>query len=52
MLYAAARFGLEFLRGDYTNQVVGMLKSAQVTSVVAFTVAAGIFIWLQRKKRS
>ncbi len=45
MLYAAARFFLEFLRGDYLNLVFGILKSAQVTSVVAFAVAAGAFIY-------
>ncbi|MBR1806100.1 MAG: prolipoprotein diacylglyceryl transferase [Selenomonadaceae bacterium] len=50
MLYAAARFALEFLRGDYTQQVFGVLKSAQVTSVVAFTVALIIFVWLQMRK--
>ncbi len=47
MLYAAARFFLEYLRGDYTELFFGLLKSAQVTSVVAFTIAAGIFIWLK-----
>ena len=53
MLYAAARFALEFLRGDYMQQVFGVLKSAQVTSVVAFTVALIIFVWLQmRNKRT
>ena len=52
MLYAAARFFLEFLRGDYTQQVFGVLKSAQVTSVVAFSVALIIFVWLSfRRKR-
>ena len=50
MLYAAARFALEFLRGDYTAQVLGSLKSAQATSVVAFTIAAGIFIWLSWRR--
>lgn len=45
MLYAAARFFLEFLRGDYLNLVFGILKSAQVTSVVAFAVAAGAFVY-------
>ena len=50
MLYAAARFALEFLRGDYTQQVFGVLKSAQVTSVVAFTVALIIFVWLQFRR--
>ena len=51
MLYAAARFALEFLRGDYTQQVFGVLKSAQVTSVATFTVALIIFVWLSRRKR-
>ena len=51
MLYAAARFALEFLRGDYTQQVFGVLKSAQVTSVAAFTVALIIFVWLQWRNR-
>ena len=46
MLYAAARFFLEYLRGDYTNLAFGLLKSAQMTSVVAFTIFLGIFIWL------
>ena len=50
MLYAAARFALEFLRGDYTGQVIGFLKSAQVTSVIAFMIAAGIFIWLEWRR--
>ncbi|MBR2518184.1 MAG: prolipoprotein diacylglyceryl transferase [Selenomonadaceae bacterium] len=50
MLYAAARFFLEFLRGDYTQQVFGVLKSAQVTSVVAFSVALIIFVYLQFRR--
>ena len=50
MLYATARFFLEYLRGDYTELFFGLLKSAQVTSVVAFTIAAGIFIWLKLRR--
>ncbi len=46
MLYATARFFLEYLRGDYTNLAFGILKSAQMTSVIAFTIFFGIFIWL------
>ena len=49
MLYATARFFLEYLRGDYVNLTFGLLKSAQVTSVVAFTIAAVIFIYLKFK---
>ena len=51
MLYAVARFFLEFLRGDYNQLVFGILKSAQATSVVAFVIAAGIFIFLQTRKK-
>ena len=52
LCYGLMRFGIEFLRGDYNALVLGVLKSAQVTSVVAFTIAAGIFIWLSwRRKR-
>ena len=51
MLYSAARFALEFLRGDYTQQIFGALKSAQVTALVAFAIAAGIFIWLHCRRR-
>ena len=46
MLYATARFFLEYLRGDYNNLAFGLLKSAQMTSVIAFTIFLGIFIWL------
>lgn len=38
MLYAIERFFLEFLRGDYVNLTMG-LKSAQMTSVIAFVIA-------------
>lgn len=46
MLYSLARFFLEYLRGDYTNLVLGIFKSAQMTSVCAFTIALISFIWL------
>lgn len=46
MLYSVARFFLEYLRGDYTDLVLGVFKSAQVTSVTAFVVALGVFVYL------
>ena len=46
MLYSAARFGLEFLRGDYTEKVFGLFTSAQTTSLAAFTIALLFFIGL------
>ena len=53
MLYSAARFFLEYLRGDYTHLILGVFKSAQMTSVTAFTIAAIAFLLLQlRKSRS
>lgn len=51
MLYATARFFLENLRGDYTDLVFGILKSAQVTSVAAFTIFFAIFIYLGVRQR-
>ena len=50
MLYAAARFFLENFRGDYTELAFGLLKSAQMTSVVAFVIALGAFIFFAVKK--
>jgi len=50
MLYSTARFFLEFLRGDYTNLVFGLFKSAQMTSLVAFTLAAIFFVYCRNKK--
>ena len=44
MLYALNRFALEFLRGDYAEPVLGTLTGAQVTSAVAFTLAAVGFV--------
>ena len=49
MLYATARFFLEFLRGDYPDLAFGILKSAQMTSVIVFTIFFVIFIWLRFK---
>lgn len=51
-LYSLERFFLEYLRGDYHIVAFG-LKSAQITSLVAFTAAVGIFIYLGiRQKRA
>ena len=52
MLYSAARFFLEYLRGDYNEIVLGMFKSAQMTSLVAFAIAFGFFVWLGLKKHA
>lgn len=53
MLYSAARFFLEYLRGDYTHLILGVFKSAQMTSITAFTIAAIAFLLLHlRKSRS
>ena len=51
MLYSLARFFLEYLRGDYTNLVLGIFKSAQMTSVLAFTIALIAFLWLGLKPK-
>ena len=48
MLYAIERFFLEFLRGDYISLLAGF-KSAQWTSIIAFTAAFVIFLFLQFK---
>ena len=52
MLYAVARFLLENLRGDYTELVFGLLKSAQMTSVIAFVLAAVAFIYFGRRGKN
>ncbi|MCR5438349.1 MAG: prolipoprotein diacylglyceryl transferase [Selenomonas sp.] len=52
MLYSAARFALEFLRGDYAEKVLAFMTSAQTTSFIAFTVALLIFLYLSWKKAS
>jgi phosphatidylglycerol:prolipoprotein diacylglycerol transferase len=51
MLYSTARFFLEFFRGDYTAPVLGLLHSAQMTSVVCFALAAAAFLYLQSRRR-
>ena len=47
MLYSLARFGLEFLRGDYATPVFLSFTSAQKTSLVAFILALIFFIYCQ-----
>lgn len=47
MLYSLARFGLEFLRGDYATPVFLSFTSAQITSLVAFILALIFFIYCQ-----
>ena len=44
ILYSAARFFLEFLRGDYVNLTMG-LKSAQMTSLFVMIVGVCVFIY-------
>ena len=44
ILYSAARFCLEFLRGDYVNLTIG-LKSAQMTSLIVMIVGICLFIY-------
>lgn len=54
MLYSLVRFGLEFLRGDYTEKVLSLFTSAQTTSLLVFIAAGACFIILgvrSRKKR-
>ena len=48
-LYSLVRYFLEFLRGDYTQQVFGLCTSAQMTSLIAAGCAVGIYIYLGRK---
>ena len=51
MLYSSARFVLEYFRGDYNHLVFGLFKSAQMTSIIAFTFSLIVFIYLAFKKR-
>lgn len=44
ILYSAARFCLEFLRGDYVNLTMG-LKSAQMTSLIVMILGICLFIY-------
>lgn len=50
MLYSLLRFGLEFLRGDYVDLTLG-LKSAQISSLLFFTIAFGCFLWTGYKEK-
>lgn len=50
ILYSAARFGLEFLRGDYVNITMG-LKSAQMTSLIVMIIGICVFIYLGIKNK-
>jgi len=47
-LYSLARFGLEFLRGDYVDMTLGF-KSAQMTSLIVMSIAATAYIYLYFK---
>lgn len=44
-LYSLARFMLEFLRGDYTTEVIFSLTSAQVTSVIGMILGIVLLIY-------
>lgn len=48
-LYSLARFFLEFLRGDYTAEVLLGLKMAQITSL-SFALVAMIIFFMCREK--
>jgi len=50
MLYSLLRFFLEYLRGDYSALLLG-LKSAQLTSLAAFTVSALCFLYFYFKDK-
>ncbi len=52
ILYSAARFFLEYFRGDYAEPVLGLFTSAQTTSLLAILLGAAAWIWfgLQAKK--
>ena len=53
MLYSVVRFGLEMLRGDYTEPLFLDLKSAQATSLGFFLLGLICFIycgWAERQK--
>ena len=51
MLYSAARFLLEYLRGDYVQLAFGIFKSAQTTSILAFLLSLAAFLWLGYRNR-
>ncbi|WP_443984846.1 prolipoprotein diacylglyceryl transferase, partial [Dialister hominis] len=48
MLYSLLRFFLEFFRGDYGTYALD-LKSAQITALIGFVIAAAFFIYFYFK---
>ncbi len=50
MLYSTLRFFLEYLRGDYATLLFG-LKSAQLTSLLAFAAAAAVWAYLAWREK-
>ncbi len=50
LLYAAARFGLEFFRGDPRSKLLGGLLSAPQAISIALVVLAAVFWWWQRRR--
>jgi phosphatidylglycerol:prolipoprotein diacylglycerol transferase len=51
VLYSAARFFLEYLRGDYVEPWAFGLKSAQFTSLVVVASGIGLFLWRASKEK-
>lgn len=51
ILYAAARFGLEFLRGDVSRGFIGPFSTSQVISIPV-AVLAGVTLWQRVRHRS
>lgn len=49
MLYSLVRFCLEFLRGDYATPVFLSFTSAQTTSLIAFVLSVGFFVYCRFK---
>lgn len=53
ILYSAARFLLEYIRGDYPTQVLGIaLTSAQMTSLLVIIVGLLLFFYTGRQKKN
>ena len=45
LMYGAARFGLEFLRGDSSRGALGALSTSQWISLAAMVCGAVIWLW-------
>ena len=45
ILYSAARFFLEYFRGDYADPVLGLFTSAQTTSLIAVVLGVAAWLW-------